>query len=113
MHAKTLVSGDPVFIHYTKRPEMYPLLVKIIGKRKRMVCIEPSLLDMPAFIGSANRDHKLFFLHQIEILQIYVQTSPMFLFRFNAEMPDSRSRGLLLVSGILGHRSCLQKVTLS
>lgn len=57
VHAESSSGGDAVLIDNSKRPKMNMRWIVIIGKRKSMVGIEPSMIEMAAFGGGSFGEH--------------------------------------------------------
>ena len=58
MLAKTLARRDTIFVHHAKRAEAHVAGIVIIGERKRVIRVQPSVIGMAALMTSANFDHR-------------------------------------------------------
>src|SRR5262249_43193645 len=70
VHSETLAGLDAVFVDHPQRAEMVMLRVMVIGKRKRVVRIEPAMIEMAPIGRFANRDHVNFLLRPNESTRV-------------------------------------------
>jgi hypothetical protein len=54
---ETLTALHPVFVNHTQTAKTHVRRVMVIGKRKRVVAVKPSVVGMAAFGGPSNSDH--------------------------------------------------------
>jgi len=58
--SKPSARGDAILINHKQAPEAHELWVIIIGKRKRVVRVEPAMVGMAPLVTSANLYHLSF-----------------------------------------------------
>src|ERR1019366_7062080 len=57
VHAEAATGGDHVFIHDPQGAELNVSGIAVIGERKSVIGIEPSVIEMPALAGGPHCDH--------------------------------------------------------
>jgi hypothetical protein len=54
VRAKTRPGGNSILVDYTQRPELNVLRIKVIGKGKRVVGLQPTVIGIPSLSAASN-----------------------------------------------------------
>ena len=62
VRAKAFAGFDTILVHHTQRSKRHVLWILIVTKRKRVIRVEPSVVEMASVFGFSDLDHDCTFL---------------------------------------------------